>query len=361
MTENKIIFCTVITASFLPYARVLMRSLAPYFPADQLHVLIADCDENTDIKQEDGVTLHKWTVLGLPGFARRAFVNSPGGLCCSLKPGFLAWTLRKTNAAAAVYADADSRFYRSPDELIRQALGAPFVLTPHRITPSVQDPLRNDGMLARAGTYNAGLFAVQNCETGLAILDWWSDGMWSDVWQNQEFAWDQIWTPMIQHFWPDTQVCRDPNVNVAYWNVSEREVTKNSSNNCEVAGMALTHFHFSFFDPEQTDQLVSHDNEILPHPSECVHELAIDYAKKLTDADQDRASLKPYGFGKFHDGTGISHRHRDYFRIRALQTSTDDDDPFDPHFAPPGGGYFERVSKAANPLARFIRRLKAWV
>ena len=355
MTENKIIFCTVITANYLPYARVLMGSLTPYFPADALHVLLADCDKNSEITQEDGFTTHKWTVLGLPGFARRAFVNSPGGLCASLKPSFLAWTLRKTNAAAGVYVDADSRFYRTPDELIKRATAAPFILTPHRITPAAQDSLRNDGMLARAGTYNSGLFTAKNNEVGLAILDWWSSGMWNDVWQNQEFAWDQIWTPLIQQFWPETEVCRDLDVNVAYWNIAEREVTRNIY---EVAGTPLTHFHFSFFDPKQTNRLVSHHDEVLPHPNNCVHELAIDYAETLIVADRDRASLIPYGFGRFHDGTAITNRHRDYFRIRALPTSTDDDDPFDPHFAPPDGGYFERVSKATDLLARFIRRLK---
>ncbi len=349
------LFCTVITRNYLPYARVLMASVRRHCPESLRHVLLADVESGTLPEEADFVT-HTWSELGLRGYRRRAFANSAGALCSMLKPAFMAWALRRTGAPLAIFVDADSCFYGPPTRLIEAAECAPCVLTPHILTPLYDvDVLRGDGAIARSGTYNSGLYTIRHDIEGLAIADWWAEGMWREVWHDQRYAWDQCWTPLVHQLFPATVVLADPTYNVAYWNLIQRPVTLDAGGRYMVAEAPLRHFHFSFFDPAHPQRLVSHFDEMVSPPNTAIARLCVDYATALRAADADGVSRTPYGFSRFRDGRPITNGHRDYFRIWLLKHGAEEDDPFDPTFDPLKGHHMPRLSRCEFFSARLWR------
>ena len=353
---TKPVFCSVITRNYLPYARVLMASVRRHYPESDRHMLIADLSGDSSAVQEPDFTVHSSQVLRRPGYLNRAFVNEPGAFCAMLKPAFLSWILRHTGADTGLFVDSDSCFYHAPDALIEAARNAPFVLTPHILGPIRNpDALRNDGAIARSGTYNSGLFTARNDPTGLAILDWWADGMWTDAWQNQAYSWDQIWTPLIRQLFPSTAVFSEATYNVAYWNAPERTVTRDGQGRFMLGQSPLCHFHFSFFDYTQPDMLVRHGNETMAYPNADFAALGHDYARALLAANHDQVACEPYGYGRFHDGRSITYRHRDYFHYRMLKLSSDGDDPFDPSFEKGAYKGIRSLYQSATTRARLYR------
>jgi hypothetical protein len=216
-----------------------MASIKHVHPEAGCHVLLIDGDA-THAKSEDAFTAHTWRELGLHGYLRRAFVNSAGGLCCMLKPVFVAWLLRQQQAEAVIYTDADTRFYNTTDHLVRAAINASFNLTPHILSPlSTPSPLRSDAAIARAGTYNGGLFTARRDASALAILDWWAESMWREAWLDHAYAWDQIWLSLLRQLFPATCVFSHPSHNVAYWNLDQRPLVRRGDSSCAMAIFSL--------------------------------------------------------------------------------------------------------------------------
>ena len=351
-------FCTIITQNYLPYARVLMASVRQHCPDSQRHVLLADAD--TPTREEADFALHGWKTLGLQGYRVRAFVNAPGALCAMLKPTFIAWLLRHTHAPLAIYADADSRFYHPPTALLDAAAKASFLLTPHIVRPGLTpDSLRNEGAIARSGTYNTGLFAVRKDADGLGISDWWANCMWREMWQDQTFAWEQSWAPLIRQLYPAVWTFDDEAYNVAYWNLSQRTLSADESGRPMVRGAGpLRHFHFSFFDPRRPNLLVSHYDEEVAPPDAVTGQLLAEYAAALQAADADRASQLPYGFSRFRDGHPITQFHREFFRRHILPFRDEDGDPFDSSYVCGPWRGIRSLRRAYTLPARIERRLR---
>jgi hypothetical protein len=351
-----ILFATIITRSHLPRARVLMASIKHVHPEAGCHVLLIDGDA-THAKSEDAFTAHTWRELGLHGYLRRAFVNSAGGLCCMLKPVFVAWLLRQQQAEAVIYTDADTRFYNTTDHLVRAAINASFNLTPHILSPlSTPSPLRSDAAIARAGTYNGGLFTARRDASALAILDWWAESMWREAWLDHAYAWDQIWLSLLRQLFPATCVFSHPSHNVAYWNLDQRPLVLDAQGRFKLRdGDLLSHFHFSLFDPDHPGLLVRHHAEKIPPPDAATAKLCADYAAELRAADSDRASTIPYGFARFHDGAPITPRHRNFYRFHLLSPPDEEHDPFDPHYAVGNHRGINSLYRSQTPSAR-VRR-----
>lgn len=352
--------CTVVTTDHLPYARVLMDSVRQYWPAATRHVLIVDGDPSDRPIHGEHFEITCGSEIAPRGFLKRAFLNSPGGLCALLKPMFVASVLRRTGAPVGVHADGDSQFYTVPQALVRAARHAPFVIVPHTLRPvgGVTAVLRTDGDLARAGTYNSGLFAVRNDSAGLACLDLWAQGMWADAWLDQTFAWDQIWVTLLRHYWPATSVLLDPAYNVAYWNIHERDLRDRSDGGTNAGTVPLVHFHFSFFDRHRPDLLVHRGGQQFTAGSATVRRLCADYADRLARADVPTAARSIYRFGQFRDGRPISELHREYFRFRVAPIAGEDPDPFDPAYAPPGFAGLRQLYRADELMVRTLRWLK---
>jgi hypothetical protein len=349
--------CTLVTRNHLPYARVLMASVQEHWPAAQRYVLIVDADDNAIRELHEPFEVLAGIGLRQTGFAKRAFLNGPGGFCVMFKPLLVSELLRRTGTPFVVFTDADTRFYSKPTALIEAVHRSPIAFTPHTFSLMPTGHLRSNGDMARAGTYNAGLFVARNDPRAFECLRTWDEGMWRDAWQDHRFAWDQIWLPLLRYYFPESEIISDPSCNVAYWNLWERPLRETADGRYFVGEAPLTHFHFSFFNPETPNLIANKWGQVVESDNPAVHTLCRNYASELRAANTDNTLRQPYRFGFFSDGQPVSELHREYYRTRIVPIGQETDDPFDPSYTVAGFTGVRRLHAYFSLGARLRRML----
>jgi hypothetical protein len=105
--------------------------------------------------------------------------------------------------------------------LLADELGSSAVLlSPHRLTPP--PPGAKSG---HHGEFNAGFVAFQRSKGGMEPLQWWCERVleWCrDEVQGELFA-DQGYLTVMAREFRNIGICRNPGVNVAPWNLDERQ------------------------------------------------------------------------------------------------------------------------------------------
>ncbi len=100
------------------------------------------------------------------------------------------------------------------------------------------------------GIYNLGFLAVRRSKEGLVFLQWWRDRLidycYDDI-PSGLFT-DQRWIDLAPAMFEDVYILRDKAYNVAPWNISQRQVSKNENGDFLVEGKPVMFYHFSGFD-----------------------------------------------------------------------------------------------------------------
>ena len=159
-----------------------------------------------------------------------------------------------------VFVDADLWFYSDIDLLLKNAPDSTLIVTPHQIKHSLDNPVMEKDTLIH-GAMNGGFFVIRKCGVKYEQL---MDYMISRVSlfgfsaPHAGMSCDQTWFSLAVHLFSDvTHVLRDYGVNVAYWNLHERDLVvkeeKWMSNN-----LPLVFFHFSGFPIKETGKLSNH-------------------------------------------------------------------------------------------------------
>ena len=125
------------------------------------------------------------------------------------------------------------------------------MLIPHNSEPIPTDgrkPTQLDIMLS--GVYNLGYVSVAPGVEVDRLLDWWAERLRHDcrVDPSVGFFVDQRWFDLAPGFLSDFAIVREPEYNVAYWNLHSRRLER-AGDRYLVDGRELAFFHFSGFDP----------------------------------------------------------------------------------------------------------------
>jgi SAM-dependent methyltransferase len=277
---------TVITADYLPWARVAVRSFLENHPGAAVQILFADYIPHDQLQDGDHFTSLslKDVDLSPDEITWLNLIYSPLELSCALKPLLLGTMLQ--SAESAIYMDADMRLYDSVAEVGELASKHGLVLSPHALAPRITPDAEHEEVLMRMGQFNAGFLAVG--QAGRPFLDWW----WSKLAREchdiaraipHRFL-DQRWLDAAVGYFPNT-IHRDVGTNVARWNLFQRKLELDGDRYL-VNGEPLRLFHFSAFDPAKPSELRPDE---LPHPSLHPHSspplrrLLDDYAAELID------------------------------------------------------------------------------
>jgi hypothetical protein len=215
---------TIVSCTHLAEARVLMESVARYWPEVKRTVFVTDSPEGKFDPAAEDFDVVEASQTSLPRFRHMAFVYLPSELCYVLKPFCAKYLFEKESAAAVVYLDADMLLFHRPVDLERALEQSSVVLTPHRLLPDLARPM---GIVQlKGGTFNAGFFAVRNSAQGIDFVTWW--GMQLAVPGNIDPDWheDQSWLNLVPGFCSETHILRHPGYNVAFWNLVERRVMR---------------------------------------------------------------------------------------------------------------------------------------
>lgn len=304
---------TIAAANYIPKVRVLFRSLRRWRPEWKLHLAVADTPPTTAaLASVEADEVHLLDELGIPNLKRWAFCHTCIELATAIKPFTLRRLLPRPDCRAAIFFDPDIVAFSSLPEIAEGFAEADILLTPHLTAPesSVAGVIANEICTAQHGIYNLGFIGVASRPQGRALADWWADRAYrfcrEDL-QNGIYT-DQRWIDFVPGFFDRVKILRSPGLNVAPWNLSERQLSGGLDQGFSVNGAPLGFYHFSQVDGEANDR---------PTATQAAASELVKWYRKETRplANEPGASTK-WGFGSFEDGAPILNVQRTVYRLR---------------------------------------------
>jgi glycosyltransferase involved in cell wall biosynthesis len=304
--ENPVFF-TIASRNYLAYAITLMHSIAEHHPASPKYLILADRDEGDAALVDAPFTTILAEALALPDFEAFAFRYDIMEFNTAIKPYAFSHLRRLHPRAGVVYLDPDVLAV-APLAQIEAAFahGALAVLTPHLLEPIDDDRHPGEREILGSGTYNCGFVAIGAHAEADRLIAWWADrlefGAFSDV--AAGLFTDQKWIDLVPGLFADVHILRDEGYNLAYWNLSQRPVSRRGLH-WYTGERPLVFVHFSGVDPDRPAQFSKHQNR---HTQATIGELQplyADYLARLSANGHAEHRAKPYAFGRFADGEPI--------------------------------------------------------
>ena len=128
------------------------------------------------------------------------------------------------------------------------------VLTPHLLHPcGVNGKTPDEFEILRTGYFNMGFAAMANRPSTLKLLDWWRERMIQYGHANRAIGLsaDQFWMTIAPYYFDDIFIDHHPGMNVAYWNLHERNLSESGGMIWVNREHPLIFTHFSGFDPQK--------------------------------------------------------------------------------------------------------------
>jgi len=296
----KIVY-TVCTLNRLGQITSLAKSLFRNNNKDYLFIAGLADEINSRINVQDFgyIKFIPLSAINTPDFNEITEQYDVFELSCALKAYFGDFILNTYNPEMVFYFDTDICIYHSL-RLLEEALSVHSIL----ITPHYTSPLPDDGKfplergVLNAGLYNGGFVGVKNDEEGRAFLQWWKERVrtqgFNDVCNGMMV--DQLWLNLVPLFFKKALVFNHPGCNYAYWNMHERNLSK-EGNLYVVNGQPLIFFHFSGYRMESPEKISIHQDRYLIGNNQHVKQLISDYRDLLIENNFEQyLSLEPlYG------------------------------------------------------------------
>jgi hypothetical protein len=321
---------TIVARNFLPQARTLGDSLAKTCPGMPFHVILADEAGTLDLSKERFPTMEAKDV-GLPSWRDMAFKYDLVEFATSVKPFVFDHLLRTHGYEKILYIDPDMYAYRSLDAIFAMLDENFLVLTPHLLDleRSGSGAISEETILF-VGTYNLGFAGLGSGPEERKVIGWWKERLatkgYADRWDALHV--DQKWMDLVPGFFDrGVLVTRHPGINVAHWNMHERDLTAGDEG-WLVNGQPLLLFHFSGFDAKQPQNVTgAHKQSLITLDSKPAYRpLFMEYAAHLA-RNQDAGAQLPYAFNRFADGQRIYAFHSRLYR-KVTECGVRFDDPF---------------------------------
>ena len=191
------------------------------------------------------------------------------------------------------------------------------LLTPHQCDPETdfQAILDNEHCCLRHGVYNLGFLAVRMTGQGRQFIDWWAERLRSycyDEVENGLFT-DQRWVDLAPAFFDDIAIVREPQYNVATWNLTHRRATGRAPYEIQINGRPLVFYHFSGFDSGAQKVMLDRYGSHSP----VLFELRDWYIARCEELGQSTLSKIDCVYNSFSNGERITSAQRLLYRRRA--------------------------------------------
>ena len=299
---------TIVSNSYLAFARTLMRSVGAAHPGMRRFVVLVDRpapDWDAAAEDFDVILSESLPVRDSRWFH---FKYNVVELSTALKPWAAAFIARAHSPGKMFYLDPDIRLYGSLAPLEQALERADIVLTPHLLRPMPDDgKLPGEFEIVRSGTYNLGFIGFAVNERTLTFLEWWRDRLYDHAYVDPDRGMftDQKWIDLVPAVFDNVAIERTPAWNVAYWNIGQREVKRDPAGAWTVEGRPLGFFHFSGFDPLEPERFSKNQNRYSLEQLGDVAVLAREYAAEVIASGHRDCRAAPYAWGHFDNGTPI--------------------------------------------------------
>lgn len=306
---------TACSVNYMSKAVAMCLSALDQEPQASLIVLLADAKR--DVQLYDSRIRILWAEdLNFPEYLKCAFKYNIIEFNTALKP-FAALHLLAAYERV-IYLDPDTCVF-SPLTTVHAGLDEhAAVFTPHALSPYDGDGRPSDRDLLRFGACNLGFFAVRRSESAEAMLRWWHASCHQHCFYEPQVGLgvDQKWIDLAFSFFDGMGILRDPGLNVAFWNLHERQISSTSDGWRVNNDAALGFVHFSSF-VESEEQAVADKQTRHAVGSRPDFTLAggvyrnyLHRAKALVKVpDPD------YRYGRFENGDAISPALRRFYAI----------------------------------------------
>jgi glycosyltransferase involved in cell wall biosynthesis len=283
-----------------------IRAIHPELPV--ITILVDEIDGYFDPSTEPFQTLLA-SDLGIPRWRHFSMKYDIMELNTAVKPYAIQYLMEKFDAKRVIYFDPDILVYNPLDHIFGLLDTHLCVLTPHITSPLNDDFSPSEVDFLKVGTYNLGFFAISQNGNWNSLLGWWQDRLYEDCTREVErglFV-DQHWMDLVPSLFASAYVLREPEYNVAYWNLSHRQLEFSINDGYTVNGRPLCFFHFSGFSVKNPETVSKHQNRFhFGNLNEATRACYLDYRRRLLDCGFEETSKYPYAYGHFDNGVPIT-------------------------------------------------------
>ena len=321
--------CTIIAKNYVAHARVLAKSLAEHHPDGRLWTLVIDDFTRYLDPAEEPFEVLTPADIGCEPFTRMALRYTVLELSTAVKPWLLRHLLARTGGPVT-YLDPDIKIYGSLARLEQLAADHGLVVIPHNKEPIPPDGLKPSQVdIMIAGVYNLGYVSLAPRPEVDRLLDWWSERLRRDCRVDPVWGYfvDQRWFDLVPGFMPDLAIVRDPEFNVAYWNLHARTLSRDRDG-YKVDGRPLAFFHFSGFDADHPLVLSRYQNRVDVLADPVLEQLLAEYAGEVNGEGHGVSRKWRYSYGALGDGTKVDNTVREMYDEFADEQSAEVASPF---------------------------------
>ena len=315
LNQNKIIFTTVATTSYLPQTMVMAKSVKKQIPSCKVIVClveekIPDGAKNT-ITCFDEVILAK--NLGFPDFYRFIFQYNQFEGANACKAQLLIYLLKTYQKHDCfIFLDSDTKVLGPFDEMIEYLKENEIIISPHFIHVNPKKPFYYLETIQKSGIFNTGLFAIKRGRRSDRFLRWWADLLLKYCYKDsQKGLWnEQKWLDLALGPF-DFYILKDPGYNVGPWNFHERLLTLTDSGSYLINGKPLRLFHFSGLFSGYYNKRIE---KVDLGQRRLIARITEEYREELAEAGRDRFKTREWSYNRFVSGHTIKKRSRLIFR-----------------------------------------------
>lgn len=360
MNNNDTAFCTIVTKSYLAYARALAVTLAKHNPENRLFVLLADrIDGYFDPKAEpfDLITIEE--LSDQEDIHKMCFYYNAIEMCFVLRAWLHEYMFEKTNYSKWIYLDADIAVYHSFKKISEQLNSISILLSPHliSITPPPSIDVRavrklESYFVRNGGIFQGGFLALRRTDECYKFVKWFKDHLLLYGFNDRPLhSGDQFWMTYIPSYFHQVSVLRNPGANLAYWNLYERTIEQSRSGEILVNGEPLVFFHYAGFDMGKPERLTKYslNRGLMIIPRQII-KLAFSYHRLLIECGYEYTKAYPYAFATFENGQTINPVMRRLYYEFILHNKPFDGSPFKQY------SYFKRRLRLTI-IRRFLGEL----
>ena len=285
----------------------MASSLKSHSPTADIDIWLID-DAILRLRNEHATTKSIFEAISKSVFYRLAIRYSILELSTAVKPYIFKYYMQTEKQEKVVYLDPDLYFCQGIDLIIHNALAEhDYILTPHAFSPLPDDNNHpNDLDLLKSGTFNLGFIAIKNTQSSNALISWWLHHLSENCWANPATGvfTDQKWINLAITYWPNFKSLSESGLNVAYWNLHERELT-HANDGYLVNDKLLYFFHFSGFMPHEL-KLSKHETRIGDlKAGSALYDLANEYKTLLYKFGYNEAIKQKVSIIRFENGASL--------------------------------------------------------
>lgn len=245
------LFFTVATTSYLPFAVSLLDSVLEHHPEFEVCICLTDYLSDQDIevyslaKKHPLLQLHEIKAREFDFMIKEYNASELSNAC---KIPFAQYFFENKEIDQVIFGDSDMLFFnRLPEHILQQH---EIVFTPHFTSAPPLEYKAQELEVLNAGMFNGGFFKLTRSEETNRFLNWFRSRCTPECISDRcrGIYYDQLWINFVPLYFPETHIDRDKGMNMAYWNLHERTLSKTEQSFKVNNESPLSFFHFSGWD-----------------------------------------------------------------------------------------------------------------